>query len=107
MIDVAYYLFNAFAINTQPGRLMLPKWVKVSEERFNEIRSTVIEAKNNGLQFNVNGREITLDNAESLLKDTGSEKIDKSEFKKRYNNIIVGLEKVLNKSMLREIKLGW
>ena len=100
MIDVAYYLFNAFGISTQPGQLMLPKWVNVSEERFNEILSAVIEAKNNGLQINVNGREITLDNVESLLKDTGSGKIDKREFKKRHNNITVGLEKVLNKSML-------
>ena len=49
MIDVAYYLFNTFGISTQPGRLMLPKWIKVSEKRFNEILSTVTEAKNNGL----------------------------------------------------------
>ena len=80
MIDVAYYLFNAFGISTQPGRLMLPKWVNVSEERFNEILSTVTEAKNNGLKINVDGREITLDNVKSLLKDKGSGKIDKREF---------------------------
>ena len=65
MIDVTYYLFNAFGISTEPGRLMLPKWVNVSEERFNEILSTVTEAKNNGLKINVDGREITLDNVES------------------------------------------
>ena len=33
-----------------PGRLMLPKWVKVSEKRFNEILSTVTKAQNNGLK---------------------------------------------------------
>ena len=65
MIDVTYYLFNAFGISTQPGRLLLPKWVNVGEERFNEILSTVTEAKNNGLKINVDGREITLDNVES------------------------------------------
>ena len=37
MIDVAYYLLNVFWISTKPGRLMLPKWLNVSEERFNEI----------------------------------------------------------------------
>ena len=52
MIDVAYYLFNSLGISSQPGRLMLLKWVKVSEKRFNEILST--------------------DNTKSLLKDVGS-----------------------------------
>ena len=65
MIDVTYYLFNAFGISTRPGRFMLPKWVNVGEERFNETLSTVTEAKNNGLKINVDGREITLDNVES------------------------------------------
>ena len=69
MIDVVYYLFNAFGISTQPGRLMLTKWINVSEKRFNEVLSTVTEAKNNGFKINADGREITLDNAESLLKD--------------------------------------
>ena len=80
MINVAYYLFNAFGISTKPGRLMLPKWVNISEERFNEILSTVTEAKNNGLKINADGREITLDNVESLVKDVGSEKVDNREF---------------------------
>ena len=100
MIDIAYYLFNAFGISTEPGRLMLPKWVNVSEERFNEILSTVTEAKNNGLRTNVDGKEITLDNAESLVKGVGSGKIDKREFKKKYNDIADDVEKILNRSML-------
>ena len=45
MIDIIYYLFNAFGTSRKPGRLMLSKWVNVSEERFNEILSTVTEAK--------------------------------------------------------------
>ena len=69
MIDVVYYLFNAFGISTQPGRLMLTKWINVSEKRFNEVLSTATEAKNNGFKINADRREITLDNAESLLKD--------------------------------------
>ena len=76
---------------------MLPKWVNVSEERFNEILSTVTEAKNNGLRTKVDGREMTLDNAESSVKDVGSGKIDKREFKKKYNNIVDDVEKILNK----------
>ena len=59
---------------------MLPKWIKVSDKRFNEILSTVTEAKNNGFKTNVDRREITLDNAESLLKGIGSGKINKRKF---------------------------
>ena len=51
-----------------PDQLKLPKWVNLSKERFNEILSINTKAKNNGLKTNVDGRGITLDNAESLLK---------------------------------------
>ena len=93
MINVAYYLFNAFGISTQPGRLMLPKWVNVSERRFNEILSTVTKAKNNGLKINVDGRKITLDNRESLLKVVGSRKKDKRDFKKSTTILLMMLKR--------------
>ena len=51
MTDIVCSLFKAFGISTKPGRLMLLKWIKVSEKRFNEILSTVTEAKNNGLKL--------------------------------------------------------
>ena len=51
-----------------PDQLKLPKWVNLSKERFNEILSINTKAKSNGLKTNVDGRGITLDNAESLLK---------------------------------------
>ena len=100
MIDVVYHLFNAFGINTQPGRLMLLKWIKVSEKRLNEILSTNTEFKNKGLETNTDGKEITLDNAESLLKDIGSGKIDKREFKTNYNNIVDDVKKMLDSPVL-------
>ena len=87
MIDVAYHLFNGFIISTQQGRLMLPKWIKVSKKKFNEILSTITEAKNNRLKTNVDGREITLDNVENVL--IGSGKIDKREFKKKSTKILL------------------
>ena len=67
MIDVVYYLFNSLGASSKKGRLTLPKWVKVSQKRFNEILSTVTDAKNEGLRINVDGREITLGNTERLL----------------------------------------
>ena len=76
MIDIAYYLFNAFGISTKPDRLMLPKWVNVREKRFKQILSTITETKNNGSKTNADEIEITLDNAESLLKGVGSGKMD-------------------------------
>ena len=92
MIDVVYYLFNSLGITSHPGRLMLPKWVKVSEKRFNEILSTVTEAINNEFTTNVDARETTLDNTESLLKGIGSGKIDKRELKK--TRILLMMQKV-------------
>ena len=44
---------------------ILPKWIKVSKTRFNEILSKFTEAKNNGLKVNVDGEEITQDKAET------------------------------------------
>ena len=74
MIDVVYYLFNSLGVSSQTGRLMFSKWVEVSKKRFNGILSTVTKAKNDGLKTNVDGREITLDNLERLLKDIASGK---------------------------------
>ena len=76
---------------------MLPNWLNVREERFNEILSIVTEAKNDGININVDGREITLDNAESLLKGVGSGKIEGHKFKEKYNNIVDDVEKILNR----------
>ena len=96
MIDVVYYLFNSLG---KPGRLMLPKWVKVSEKRFNEILSTVTKAKNEGLRTDVDGRQITLDNTENFLKDLGNRILDRPEFKNRYNNIANDVETIVNRSI--------
>ena len=48
----------------------------------NEILSIITEAKNNGLKANVDEEKITLDKAESLLKDTSSKKMNEHELKK-------------------------
>ena len=77
---------------------MLLKWVKVSEERFNEIQSTVTKAKNEGLKTNVDGIEITLDNTENLLKELGNGILNGHEFKNSYNNIVDDVETIVNKA---------
>ena len=46
----------------------------------------------------MDGREITLDKAESLLKDVGSGKINRHEFKEKYNDVIDDVIPILDKS---------
>ena len=87
-------------ISTKSDKLKLPKWVKVSEKRFNEILSIITEAKNNGLKANVEGEEITLDKGESLLKYISSEKMNGHEFKEKYNDIVEDVTNILNKQPL-------
>ena len=87
-------------ISTRSDKLKLPKWVKVSEKRFNEILSIFTEAKNNGLKANVDGEEIALDKAKSLLKDISSKKMNGHEFKEKYNDIVEDVTNILNKQPL-------
>ena len=98
MIVFVYFLLNSLGISSQPGRLILPEQVKVSEERFDKILSAVTKAKIDGLKTNADGREITLDNAESLLKDLGDGILDRREFKEKYSNIVDDVEAIVNKS---------
>ena len=100
MIDVLYCLFNSLGISSEPSRSMLPKWVDISEKRFNEILSTVIKAKNEGLRTNVDGRKITLDNVESLLKHVDNGLVSGHEFKNRYNNIGDDVKAIVDKSTI-------
>ena len=86
-------------ISSQPGRLMLSKCVKVIKKRFNEILSTVTKAKNEGLKTNTDGKEITLDNTESLLKDLANAILDGHEFKNRYNDFANDVETIVNKAL--------
>ena len=49
---------------------------------------------------NVDGREITLDYAESLLKGIASGKIKGNKFKREYNNIVDNIEAIVQKPLL-------
>ena len=57
---------------------MLPKWVKLTKIKFNGIHSIITETKKNKLKTSVDGKKITLDNAESLLKVKSNRKINGS-----------------------------
>ena len=100
MIDIVYYLFNSLGTSSQPGGLMLPEWVKVRKKRFNQILSTVTKAKNEELKANVDGREITLYNTKSWLKDLGNGIFDGHECKNRYNDIANNVEAIVNRPII-------
>ena len=51
-----------------------------SEKRFNDILSTVTNAKNDRFKTSAGGREITLDNTERLLRDLGNGILDDDEY---------------------------
>ena len=70
---------------------------KSTHKKFNEIMSTVTKAKNKGLRINVDGKEITLNNTESSLKDLGNGMLDGHEFKNRFNDIVNDVEAIANK----------
>ena len=97
---IAYKQFELF-VKIDKG-LMLTNWVEISKKRFNEILSTVTKAKNEGLRTNVDGREITLHNTESLqVMDLGNGILNWHEFKNRHNNIFDDIETILNSPMIR------
>ena len=63
--------------------------------------STVTKAKSQWLRTNVDGREITLDNAESLLKDLGNGVVDGHEFKNRYNDIVDDIKAIVDEASIK------
>ena len=102
VIDRIYQFFEyKFLPREQLNKINLPKWVNVSIKRFNEILSIITKAKNNGLEVNVDGTEITLDNAERILKVIASGKIDSSEFKRECNNMVDDVKAIPQKPMFR------
>ena len=89
-----------FLSGKQADESELPKLVNINKERFNEILSTISKAKNEGLRTNVDGKEITLDDIESLLKDLSNRILDRGEFENRYNDIVNNVEAIVNKASI-------
>ena len=81
LIHLVWVKSRYYLMKKNPDQLKLAKWVNASTERFNEILSTITKAKKDGLETNKDGREITLDNAESFLKSIASGEINKRQFK--------------------------
>ena len=72
----------------------LSPWIKVIKSRFNEIRDVITRANESKLMTRLEKKNVTLKDAEKLLKDVISGKINKREAKKMYNNIADDVNKL-------------
>ena len=93
----------------QPDELVVPKWVKVAKNRFDEIQSIVTEAKNNRLKTSVGKNIITVNSIEELIKDVASKKNkSKRETKNRYNAILDdNISKIVGFKNIQKIKVKY
>ena len=84
----------------------LPPWIKVPKSRFNEIKDVITGANESKLMTRLEGRNITLKNAEKLLEGMISGKISKKKARDMYNDIAEDVNKV-NKLKPTESRKEW
>ena len=90
-----------FLAGKQPDELQLPKWVKISKKRFDRIKNTVQNAKNNSLQAKPNRSGlINFNESNKLLQDIEHSKITYEEALKRIRNIRSDIAKIINQVSL-------
>ena len=90
-----------FLAGKQPDELQLPKWVKISKKRFDRIKNTVQNAKNNSLQAKPNRSGlINFNESNKLLQDIEHSKITYEEALKRIRNIRSDIAKIINQGSL-------
>ena len=65
----------------------LPLWIKASKSRFNEKRDVITRSNESKLMIRLEKSNITLKNAEKLLEDVISGKINKKKARNMYDNI--------------------
>ena len=74
----------------------LPPWIKVPKSRFNEVKDVINRANESKLMTRLEGKNITLKNAEKLLEGMINRKIGKKKARDMYNDIAEDVNK-LNK----------
>ena len=90
-----------FLAGKQPDELQLPKWVKISKKRFDRIKNTVQNAKNNSSRAKPNRSGlINFNESNKLLQDIEHSKITYEEALKRIRNIRSDIAKIINQGSL-------
>ena len=85
----------------QPDESNLPKWVKVSKQRFDVIKKKVRNAKINNLQARPKeSKVINFNESNKLLHEIENRKITYEEALKRIENIRSDINKVISMQSL-------
>ena len=98
VINRIYQFFEyKFLLGEQPDELNLPKWIKVSKQRFDVIKKKVQNAKINNLQARPKGgKVINTNESNKLLHETENSQITYEEALKRIENIRSDIDKLVN-----------
>ena len=86
-----------FLSDEQPDESNIPKWVKVSKQRFDVIKKKVQNAKINNLQTRQKGSKvININESDKLLHEIENNQINNEEPLKRIENIRNDINKVIS-----------
>ena len=102
VIDRVYQFFeHKFFLGEQSDELNLPKWVKVSKQRFDVIKKKVQNAKINNLQARPKGgKVINTNESNKLLHEIENSQITYEEALKRIENIHRDINKIISMQSL-------
>ena len=88
-------------LGEQPDESNLPKWVKVSKQRFDVIKKKVQNAKINNLQARPKGgKVININQSNKLLHEIENSQITYEEALKRIENIHRDINKIISMQSL-------
>ena len=94
MTEFINFLSIIFFSGEQSDELKLPKWVKVTKQRFDVTKSKIQNAKNNSLQARPNrSKLVTLNESNKLLQDIEYDKISYEEAWKKRTYILGDIKK--------------
>ena len=105
MLSVSSRIYQFFEYNfflgEQPDESNLPKWVKVSKQRFDVIKKKVQNAKINNLQARPKGgKVINTNESNKLLHEIENSQITYEEALKRIENIHRDINKIISMQSL-------
>ena len=100
MLSVSSRIYQFFQYNfflgEQPDESNLPKWVKVSKQKFDVIKKKVHNAKINNLQTRPKGSKvININESNKLLPEIENSQITYEEALKRIENIRSDINKLV------------
>ena len=97
VINRIYQFFEyKFLLGEQPDESNLPKWVKVSKQKFDVIKKKVHNAKINNLQTRPKGSKvININESNKLLPEIENSQITYEEALKRIKNIRSDINKLV------------